>query len=114
MTASECIFCRIVAGEIPSAMVYEDEHVIAFRDIAPAAPTHVLVIPRQHVDSIHSADLDGETVVALIRAAQLVAEHEGIHEGGYRLVTNVGELGGQSVSHLHWHVLGGRQLASMG
>lgn len=114
MTASECIFCRIVAGEIPSTVVYEDETVMAIRDIQPVAPTHVLVLPRAHIESVHSADLDGDTVVALIRAAQLVAEHEGLEQDGYRLVTNVGEYGGQTVPHLHWHVLGGRALASMG
>lgn len=114
MSVSECIFCRIAAGDIPSGRVYEDDLVVAFRDIAPLAPTHVLIIPRQHVESIHSTDLDGETVLAMVRAVQQIAEHEGIHESGYRVATNVGEHGGQSVFHLHWHLLGGASLGAMG
>ena len=109
---TDCLFCRIAAGEIPADVVTEDELVIAFRDIHPAAPTHVLVIPRAHVAS--AADLaedDGDLLVRLIAMANRVAASEGIAEGGYRLVTNVGDDGGQSVRHLHLHVLGGRRLS---
>ena len=109
--ASDCLFCRIVAGEIPSDQVYADEQVIAFRDIAPKAPVHVLVIPRRHLDSV--ADLtaaDAPLAAALLAAANEVARREGVAESGYRVVTNVGADAGQSVGHLHLHVLGGRRM----
>lgn len=106
-----CIFCRIAAGEIPSAKVYEDEHCYAFRDIHPAAPVHVLVIPKRHVaDVMEGAAVPGLTE-ALFAAAARVAAQEGLEEGGFRLVVNTGENGGQSVGHLHVHILGGRLLA---
>ena len=109
--ASDCLFCRIVAGEIASDQVYADEQVIAFRDVAPKAPVHVLVIPRRHLDSI--ADLtpaDAPLAAALMAAANEVARREGVADGGYRVVTNVGADAGQSVGHLHLHVLGGRRM----
>lgn len=105
----DCLFCRIVAGEIPSTRVAEDDVAIAFRDIAPRSPTHVLVIPREHIPSV--ADLtDGDSALSghLLAMAADVARSEGIAEGGYRVVTNVGAWGGQSVDHLHFHVMGGR------
>lgn len=108
-----CLFCRIAAGEIPSTRVYEDERVIVFRDINPQAPTHLLVIPREHVDSLselHDADLAAQ----LLSVASRVALEAGLDERGYRVVTNVGDWGGQSVQHLHLHVLGGRQLGALG
>jgi len=104
-----CLFCRIVAGEIPSTRVAEDDVAIAFRDIAPRAPTHVLVIPREHVAS--AADLtddDGPTLGRLFAMAAEIARAEGIADGGYRIVTNVGQWGGQTVDHLHFHLMGGR------
>jgi histidine triad (HIT) family protein len=104
-----CLFCRIVAGEIPSTRVAEDEVAIAFRDIAPRSPTHVLVIPREHIAS--AADLteaDAALSGHLLAMAASIAREEGIAEGGYRVVTNVGAWGGQSVDHLHFHVMGGR------
>lgn len=104
-----CLFCRIVAGEIPSDRVVEDEVAIAFRDIAPRAPTHVLVVPRAHIPS--AADLtDDDAALSghLLAMAASIARLEGIAEGGYRVVTNVGAWGGQSVDHLHFHVMGGR------
>jgi histidine triad (HIT) family protein len=110
--ASDCLFCRIVAGEIPSDQVYSDDQVIAFRDIAPKAPVHVLVIPRRHLDS--TADLgeaDAPLAAALLAASNEVARREGVAESGYRVVTNVGADAGQSVAHLHLHVLGGRRMA---
>ncbi len=109
---SECLFCKIIARTIPAALVYEDELVVAFNDINPQAPTHVLVIPRQHVASIaelqdSDVGLLGRVVLAGIKIAKL----KGIADAGYRFVVNTGEHGGQSVFHLHLHVLGGRHLA---
>ncbi len=104
-----CLFCRIVAGDVPSAKVHEDDSVIAIRDIAPRAPTHILVLPRVHIAS--ASDLDDSTGPLLGRifavAADLAREH-GIAEQGYRITTNVGTWGGQSVDHLHFHLMGGR------
>ena len=105
-----CLFCRIVAGEIPSNLVYEDDMVIAFRDINPRAPTHVLVIPRRHVPDVdHLTDADGELLARLFGAVRAVAAEVGL-ETGYRVVTNVGEDAGQTVFHLHLHLLGGRSM----
>ena len=107
-----CLFCRIVAGEIPSARIYEDERVIAFRDINPGAPAHALVVPRAHIRDITATEADdGELLRALVKAANTVARQEGVAESGYRLVWNVGPDAGQSVFHLHLHLLGGRALA---
>ncbi len=103
-----CLFCRIAGGEIPAAIVYQDAFSVAFRDLDPQAPVHVLVIPRKHVPSI--ADLGGEDCARQMEAIQRVAEQEGIAETGYRVVTNCGPDAQQSVFHLHWHVLGGRSL----
>ncbi|HAX23928.1 MAG TPA: histidine triad nucleotide-binding protein [Thermomicrobiales bacterium] len=106
-----CIFCRIVCGDIPSAQVYEDEEFVAFRDIAPAAPVHILIVPRQHVASIDDlGPSDAAFVGRLVLVAAQIARDEGIAGDGYRLGTNVGKLGGQSVFHLHFHLLGGRQM----
>ena len=107
--ASDCLFCRIVAGEIPSTRVYEDDEVIAFRDIAPRAPTHILVIPRRHIDSV--ADLteaDGPLLGRMFAVTAQVARDEGIADAGYRVVSNVGRWAGQTVDHLHLHLMGGR------
>ena len=108
-TDPSCLFCRIVADELPSTRVHEDDAVIAFRDIAPRAPTHVLVIPREHIAS--AADLTeahGPILGRLFAVAADIAKSEGIADAGYRIVTNVGRWGGQSVDHLHFHVMGGR------
>ena len=108
---ADCIFCRIVAGEIPARVVLENEHAIAFHDLDPKAPTHVLVIPRRHVASIDAmADGDEELIGRVMAMARDVARAEGVDGGGYRLVTNIGANAGQSVDHLHIHVLGGRRL----
>ena len=105
----DCLFCRIVAGEIPSTRVAEDDVAIAFRDIAPRSPTHVLVVPREHIPSVADlTDDDSSLSGHLLAMAAEVARSEGIAEGGYRVVTNVGVWGGQSVDHLHFHVMGGR------
>ena len=107
-----CIFCRIVAGEIPSTQVAEDDVAIAFRDIAPKAPTHVLVVSRQHIASAAElTDADGPLLGRMFAMIAAVARAEGIDERGYRIVTNVGQWGGQSVDHIHFHLLGGRQLS---
>lgn len=106
----DCIFCKIVAGDMPAERVYEDEQVLAFRDISPAAPTHVLLIPKQHVPTADDlTDAHAELLAALTRAAQNVARAEGL-EGAYRLVVNCGKKAGQEVFHLHIHLLGGRSL----
>jgi histidine triad (HIT) family protein len=107
--AVDCLFCRIVAGEVPATRVHDDDLVIAFRDIAPRAPTHILLIPRRHIPS--AADLveaDGPLLGRLFAVAAGLARSEGIADGGYRLVSNVGRWGGQSVDHLHLHLMGGR------
>ena len=105
-----CLFCRIVSGEVPSDRVYEDDLVIGFRDVAPRAPTHVLVIPRRHIPDAHAlADEDAALVSRCFAALRRIADDEGL-EGGYRIVTNVGPDSGQTVFHLHFHLLGGRQL----
>jgi histidine triad (HIT) family protein len=104
-----CIFCRIVAGEVPSTEVHEDDQMIAIRDIAPRAPTHILILPREHVPS--AADLtaeDGPLLGRIFEVAAALARSEGIAEHGYRVVTNVGTWGGQTVDHLHFHLMGGR------
>ncbi len=106
-----CLFCRIVAGEIPSTQVYSDEQVVAFRDVNPQAPVHVLIIPRHHIAGINTAEGEGGAILsALVRAANHIARAEGVGESGYRLVWNVGPDAGQSVFHLHLHLLGGRPL----
>lgn len=106
----DCLFCRIVADEIPSERVLETDEAIAFRDIAPQAPTHVLVIPRHHVADAHAlTDADDGLIGRLFAAARRVADDAGL-ASGYRIVTNVGEEAGQTVQHLHLHVLGGRPM----
>lgn len=109
-----CLFCRIVAGEIPATVVAETDRTLAIRDIGPQAPTHVLVLPREHHDDAGAcADADPELLAEVLAAAVRVARQEGL-AGGYRLVTNTGDDGGQSVHHLHVHVLGGRVLGPLG
>lgn len=110
--ADGCIFCRIVAGEIPAKIVREDDETVAFRDIDPRAPVHVLVIPRRHIASVNELEAsDAELVGRLYLAAKEVARAEGVAERGYRLVMNTGPDAGQSVNHIHLHVLGGRDMA---
>lgn len=104
-----CLFCRIVADEIPSTRVAEDDMAIAIRDIAPRAPTHILVLPREHIRSAAElTDADSAVVGRLFALAAEIARAEGLAEGGYRIVTNVGTWGGQTVDHLHFHLMGGR------
>jgi len=105
----ECPFCRIVKGDLPSQKVYEGERVVAFRDIRPQAPVHVLVIPRRHVGSLlELGDADGDLAGELLLTAVRVARQEGLDRDGFRLVVNTGWRSGQTVGHLHIHVLGGR------
>lgn len=106
-----CIFCRIAGGDIPSEIVLEDAEFVAFRDIHPKAPKHVLVVPREHIVSLNDLDgRPGDTGDALLQFIVRVAERLGIKESGYRALTNVGPDGGQEVQHLHFHVLGGEDL----
>lgn len=107
-----CLFCKIIKGEIPSAKVYEDDKVYAFRDIEPQAPVHILIIPKAHIASANELTEENASIVGHIFAvAAKIAKEEGIAEGGYRIVNNCGEDGGQTVKHLHFHMLGGRSLA---
>ena len=107
----DCLFCRIFSGEVPSDRVHEDDDVIAFRDIAPRAPTHVLVIPRRHIPDAHAlTEADGDLLAKLFTTVRQVADAAGLQQG-YRVVTNVGPESGQTVFHLHLHLLGGRPMA---
>ena len=108
----DCIFCQIVAGKIPSEILYQDEEVIAFGDIHPIAPTHLLIIPREHIPSLtHLSEAQSLLIGHLVNIANQLAKREGISENGYRLVINCGKQGGQLVPHLHLHLLGGRKLS---
>ena len=107
---SDCLFCKIIAGTIPSTKVYEDETVFAFRDIAPQAPTHILVIPKAHLSSVNDVTAENSAVVAhIFDVIPQIAKAEGL-EGGYRVVSNCGADAGQTVHHLHFHILGGKVL----
>ena len=107
---SDCLFCKIVSGDIPSTKVYEDETVLAFRDIAPMAPTHILVIPKCHIPSVAGVTAENSAVVAhIFEVIPQIAEKEGL-ANGYRVVSNCGPDAGQTVNHLHFHILGGREL----
>ena len=107
----DCIFCKIIAGDIPSTKVYEDELVYAFRDINPQAPTHILVIPKTHMDSMNGVTAENSSVVAhIFEVIPQIANAEGL-TGGYRVVSNCGADAGQTVFHLHFHILGGKELS---
>jgi histidine triad (HIT) family protein len=111
---TDCIFCRIAAGEVPAEVVADDDHFVAFNDLHPLAPVHVLVIPRAHVASMSELDELSEPAVAgLLPFLSRVARETGVARSGYRLVANTGADAGQEVSHLHWHVIGGRPLGGM-
>jgi histidine triad (HIT) family protein len=112
---SDCIFCKIAQGKAPADLVFQDDEVIAFRDISPAAPTHILVVPRQHIVNTsevddHSAPLVGR----MVRVAAQIAREQGVEKSGYRLVMNTGPDGGQVVMHLHLHLLAGRRMRTLG
>ena len=107
----DCLFCKIAAKEIPSTTVYEDDLVYAFRGIDPQAPVHILIIPKQHIGSVNEITDENCAIVGhIFKVAAEIAKKEGIAEDGYRVVTNIGENGGQTVGHLHYHMLGGRSL----
>ena len=109
----DCIFCQIVAGDIPAEILYQDEDVISFRDINPLAPTHLLIIPKKHIPSLVQLSEAGSSLIGdMVGTANQLAKREGIAESGYRLVINCGQQGGQLVPHLHMHLLGGRQLSA--
>jgi histidine triad (HIT) family protein len=111
MAEQDCIFCRIVEGTMPADVVHQDGAVLAMRDINPQAPTHLLVIPKEHVDSLDDIGRKEESLLGhLLRVASRVANDHGLSEGGYRVVINTGEGAGQSVPHLHVHVIGGREM----
>ena len=108
---NDCLFCKIVRGEIPADKVYEDNLVFAFRDINPQAPTHVLVVPKKHISSLEEVDkADDQEIAACLRAVHAIAQTEGL-EKGYRVISNCGADACQSVPHLHFHILGGRKLS---
>ena len=108
---TDCLFCRIVNGEIPGSIVYEDESVLAFNDINPQAPTHVLVVPKRHIASLNDlAPADDQIVGELARRAAAIAKERGIAAGGYRTVFNTNRDAGQTVFHIHLHLLGGRSM----
>ncbi|MHB9144136.1 MAG: histidine triad nucleotide-binding protein [Symbiobacteriia bacterium] len=104
-----CLFCRIVRGEIPSTMVYQDEQVLAFRDINPQAPVHILVVPKEHLTDLGDLSEENQSLAGhILYVVSQLAEREGLRAGGYRVVANTGEAAGQTVPHLHLHLLGGR------
>ncbi len=107
----DCLFCKIVNGEIPSTKVYEDDICYAFRDIDPQGPTHVLVIPKQHIQSVNQIDDANKDIIAhIFTVIPKIASSEGIAEDGYRVVSNIGRRGQQTVPHLHFHIIGGRDM----
>ncbi len=111
----DCIFCRIISGEIPSDILYQDEQAVAFRDVNPKAPVHLLVVPRKHIESVAELTEDEAPILGhLVTVANRLAREAGISEKGYRLVVNCGPDGGQIVPHLHLHLLGGRQMGILG
>lgn len=109
---NDCLFCRIISGDIPSTKVYEDDQIFAFRDIAPMAPTHILVVPKTHIAGVDEITPENSAIVAhIFEMIPIIAREEGLI-GGYRVVSNIGEDGGQTVRHLHFHILGGKKLSN--
>jgi histidine triad (HIT) family protein len=108
---TDCIFCKIASGEIPADKLYEDDHVVAFRDLNPQAPTHALVIPKEHIATLNDLEESNQAVMGrLFLAAKAVASQQGLAGDGYRTVVNCNNHGGQTVYHIHLHLLGGRQM----
>ena len=109
MSSADCLFCKIVAGDIPSSTVYEDDECFAFDDITPQAPTHILIVPKRHIDSLDTTDSgDRDLIGHLVLTAASIAREKGFAKNGYRVVVNTNADGGQTVFHLHVHLLGGR------
>jgi len=107
-----CIFCQIIAGKVPSEIIHQDEEVIAFRDIHPMAPVHLIIIPKRHIPSLaHLSEAESSLIGHMVNVANQLAKREGISESGYRLAMNCGKEGGQLVPHLHLHLLGGKKLS---
>ncbi|MBQ8044176.1 MAG: histidine triad nucleotide-binding protein [Clostridia bacterium] len=107
----DCLFCKIIAGEIPSKKVYEDNFVYAFHDINPVAPVHVIVVPKMHIESANAVDeANSESVKYIFEAIPKIAKELGVSEDGFRVITNIGENGGQTIKHLHFHIIGGKKL----
>lgn len=107
----DCLFCKIIKGEVPADKVYEDEEILAFHDINPAAPIHILVIPKKHITSLAYMTKEDEAIIGRIYGViNQIAEEKGFKQDGYRVIVNCGKNGGQEVMHLHFHILGGRQL----
>ena len=107
----DCLFCKIIKGEIPSTKVYEDEFVYAFKDINPEAPVHILVVPKKHIESVNGIEEAYENIIGKIfLAIKKIAKEQGLAERGYRVVSNCGKDAGQTVMHLHFHILGGKEL----
>jgi histidine triad (HIT) family protein len=108
---TDCIFCKIANNEIPSSIVFKDEHVTAFRDIHPVAPTHILIIPNKHIDSVNHLQAEDEPLIGhMVMIGRQIAAEQNIHEGGYRIIINTGPDGGQTVFHLHMHLIGGQRM----
>ncbi len=109
--SDSCIFCRIVSGEANGTIVYQDEQVTAFRDTHPVAPTHILIVPNKHIESVSTLETEDEQLLGhLFTTARKLAEEQGIAKGGYRLITNTGPNGGQTIFHLHLHLIGGQRM----
>jgi histidine triad (HIT) family protein len=109
---SNCIFCKIANGDIPSEKVYEDDKIFVFKDIKPEAPVHILIIPKKHIESLNDIqEYDGDIISHIFLKAKDIAKELGIEKSGYRIVSNCGEHGGQTVFHIHFHLIGGRELA---
>ncbi len=114
-TDPDCIFCRIAAGDVPSTLVYSDDKVVAFDDVSPVAPVHVLVVPRQHVGALAGVDESAEPLLGrMLIVAERIAAERGVDESGHRLIINQGPDAGQAVDHLHLHLVGGRPLGALG
>jgi histidine triad (HIT) family protein len=110
---ADCIFCKIINKEIPSQVVYEDEDILAFKDIHPVAPVHILIIPKKHIESVNDIlDEDTEVIGKIFVVMKTLASQLGVAESGYRVVTNIGADGGQEVGHLHFHLIGGKRLGN--
>lgn len=113
--SDNCLFCKIIAGQIPSNKVYSDEQMVAIRDINPAAPQHILVVPRKHIADIAQATVEDQSLLGdLLLQAAVIAKTEGLDKSGFRVVINTGKDAGQTIFHIHVHVLGGKQLGALG
>jgi histidine triad (HIT) family protein len=109
--SDECIFCKIVSKQVKATIVYQDEQVTAFRDSRPVAPTHILLVPNKHIDSVGTLEVQDEQIIGhIFTVARRLAEQEGISNGGFRMITNTGSHGGQTVFHLHVHLIGGQRM----